>query len=851
MNNYLLNHAIQKVWCSPKQDNQYIFQLKRITPNEGVTYSYNLFWEEPNLPDKNNRYHVYLIGKYTPSLLNFFAKETDLPFNTWTKISDSCNILKDTLIDIYTDSGMQIPKTETYYLISENKGILIAVKKNTKLSYNFNNDNIYIRTYRNAYFSSIQSQPNNDYIYIGGATVNNTQDILNIQNEVISKRLLGNVNCYINGKYTNDINIINTVSGDVVEYVFDSSVKLVKDFLLTDLRSFSSTKDNKIKYILHYEGYNNIIDYQDDIDLYMYNTQSNKGVYIHKNDKATLRNLTHKDYSLLTDYITTHLDFLKENGIISESNVKIKMFIKKSGFNRPLILEKSRINELYKLPDNLILNTLSGLDSNLNIWKAVNLENSNYIKLMEIPFIDLTNELVVDTYGYNSVAKLIADTPKVTTTSGANKIVPLPELYKVNSTFYEYDIDGKLLGWRHHQSGLDYVCINNTTEYVQIFSGIGGNILDEKYNTNITIDPDLNYRFYSCDLDNNLPTYEWEDTTNSNEYSIINNQLTWQNGRFNLVRSDKKFLALDVSLDYQEGVIEFPIIHLQDRDNTTPINMEIDLSLGELSLYLNGQFLIRDLDYFYDNPRIVIINKSYLNQNGLQNIHIRFTGFCNEDLSIRKNYKYGFIFRDRVSDDHIYDIKDGNVQHMFIDGKVILPTAIPYYEDSNSGNTFSNLNGKPYIIENVTIPLKKYTNEETYSYQNESVNIDNSISGYMTDKISQVNPNILNVTNSKHYLYSPFLSRVLNEILDDHIVFDPLKIKDDNYVRGLVQPYEYLLNYDTIHPSRQYSKDYVIVHPHPYNYSVDISVQKYQLFAKIHQLYAKDIVNISSHLNLI
>lgn len=851
MNDYLLKHAIQNVWCSPKQDNQYIFKLKRLTPNEGVSYSFNIFWEMPNLPDKNNRYHIYLIGKYTPALLNFFAKEIDLPFNTWTKISDSCNVLKDTIIDIYTDSGLQIPKTESYYIISENEGILLAIKKNSKLSYNFNNDDIFIRTYKNAYFSSVESQPNNDYIFINGKTVINSQDILDIQNEVIAKRLLGNVNCFINGKFSNDINIINTVPGDIVEYVFDSSIKLVKDFMLPTLRSFSSTRDNKLKYILHYEGISNIIDYRDDIDLYLVNTLSNKGIYIHKNFNGTLRNLTHKDYSLWVDYITTHLDFIKQNGIINESNVQIKMYIRKSGFNRSLILEKSRINELYKLPDNLILNALSGLDSNLEIWKAVNLENSNYINLMEIPYFDLNTELVVETYGYNSVAKLIADSPKITSTVSSNKVVTLPELYKINSTIYEYDIDGLLLGWGTHQTGNEYVCLNNNTEYVQLFSGIGSNILDEKYNLDITLDDNLNYRFYSCEVNNNLPDYNWLDVTNTNEYSVVNNQLTWLNNKFNLARSDKKFLALDLTIDYQEGVFEFPIIHLQDRNNTVSINMEIDVSLGELSVYLNGKFLIRGLDYFYNKPRIVITNKNYINQVGLQNIHIRFTGFCDSNLQIRNNYKNGFIFRDRVSDDHKYDIKDGNVQHVFIDGKLILPTNITYYEDSNSGNTFSNLNGKPYIIENVTIPLKRYTGRETYLYQNNSIVIDNSISDYMTDKINQVNNNILNVTNSKHYLYSPFLSRVLNEIIDNHLLFDPLKIKDENYVRDLVKPYEYLLEYDTIHPSKQFSKDYVIVHPHPYDYSVPISVQKYQLFAKVHQLYAKDIVNISSHLNLV
>lgn len=43
---YLLRHAYTNVWCTPDQDKQAIFQLARITPDNGVWTNFTYQWRK-------------------------------------------------------------------------------------------------------------------------------------------------------------------------------------------------------------------------------------------------------------------------------------------------------------------------------------------------------------------------------------------------------------------------------------------------------------------------------------------------------------------------------------------------------------------------------------------------------------------------------------------------------------------------------------------------------------------------------------------------------------------------------------------------------------------------------------
>jgi hypothetical protein len=266
------------------------------------------------------------------------------------------------------------------------------------------------------------------------------------------------------------------------------------------------------------------------------------------------------------------------------------------------------------------------------------------------------------------------------------------------------------------------------------------------------------------------------------------------------------------------------------------------ISMGELEVFLNGRLLIENLDYYYSNPKIVIVNKSYLNHTSSENIVIRFTGFCNNQLKHNTCKEFGFIQRSNVSDNHRYNIKDNKLQHISVNGYIKLLDQVSYYDDVNSGSVFNNDNGKPYQIKPIVVPLGLVSDKDTYTLISEEANVDQEVTDYITYNVNQVSNPILSVVNSRHVLYSPFLARVLNELLDGFIDPNILSNRyDDEFVRSVCKDYLELLQYDPINLDNQYSKDYIVVHPHAYNSVLVLPFDQFKFFTNVVRLYANNV----------
>lgn len=846
MQDFLVEHALYNVNCTPDQDNQMIFKPVRLTENGGVINRYKLNWDYIPMPQKNKKYHLYHIGQVHPSLINFFNQDEQ-----WISLADACHG-KYTLINVYTNKGIELPRFDTFYYITKTKNIVLAVSKNTNINFDFDLDNIFVRTYRNAYYASNRAINNLDGIFTEGLVIKDSNDILSIQTKINSKQNLNGItNCFINGYKVSFINLTNCKIGDYVEYVHDTSVKKTIDFNISNLPVFDSILDQKGKYLLHYSGVENVIDYQDDIDLYLIDS-TGKGVYVHKNNPDTFRNLTHKDYSVVVSYIHSYLDHFKdENGVFDINTIKLRLIIRNSGWDRSLILEKNRINELYKLPEDKIIPAMVGVNATVDVWKAANLEKCDYVKLMAKEYGQINNSLVCQTYGFDAISKISSDTPTMVVVDGANRYINTPYLLRSECTAFEYDENGHLINWYSH-SGEVYVCKNVNTRYVEVIKGIADTSLDEVYGqTTHQLNKDYTYRFYSCNIVNNVVQNDWI-VSNENEYSVLNNTLTWNTNKYTLVRSNKKFLCYKELIPLEEGIIEIGLDYFQTRNNSThPLEMQIPLY--DLEIFLNGKILIEELDYYFNNPKLVIVNKSYLDhtkQN--QEVVIRFTGHCDNSLKHNKNKDFGFIQRGRISDNHYYNIKDGKVQRIVINGSVKTQNQISHFEDSTNGITFNNDNGKPYFIKDYITPIKALTGLDDYLFKQESNTIDKAVSEYVSTIINQVTLPDLSVNSSKHYLYSPFLARILNELIDGGINISLLGERyTDDYVRQLCQPYEELLQYDPIDITKHHYKDYVVIHPHIYSNVVNLDFVRFKFFNKVNELYSNNRVELVNQIKLI
>lgn len=863
MQRYLIDHALKNVWCNPQQDNQLVIAPKRLTRDNGEINRFTLMNRKVSLPASGKHYHVYQIGQILPVVLGLRPLSGDWEPQRWIKFSDAMSTQK-LIVNLYNTEGINIPKHTSYYMFSDDRDLVLAIEIDTKIPVDFKQDQIYLRLYSNAFYQSSRSSLIDDYVSCDGRRILTTQDVLELQSTVSGLRTKdGLVTCYVNGLFVNDINLATAAIGDVVEYVYDSSVKRVVTFTADSLLTFNSTLDSKYKYLLHHlDGNNDTIDYQDDIDIHVVHTlaaNSKRGVYYHRNAPDSHRMVTHRDYAIAVDYFEHLVTALTEKlnaGSLARNTLTIEMTIRNSGYHRPLVYDNNRVFELYKLPNDKIVKAMIGLNATLDVWKAENLENSAYTRLMRLKTPTLPMELIEDAYGYNAISKVVGDTPVKTTLNVGSQLANINIGLQTNSTVYEYDENGYLNGFYYHANGSQYIAQNNSTRLLEVISGRGSFRPSTLFGTNnIPIPTVGNYRVYMCFLNGGIPNNVWRDVTGTSAYHIDNGRVVWDSqeyDQFLMVRNDDTFLAYDVDVVSVDGMISLVISEEEDRGNGF-VNTTLPVPMGEIDVFLNGKSLINGLDYIVKFPKIHILNKTYLLQpaiSEIQKVHVRCTGFCNSDLEMELPDDYGFIQHGLLSNNSRFDIRDDKVLRITVDGGCKHRSDIQFSEEHSGISITDVRNGKPYQIKDMVVPLRQLTDGNTYTLRKKSLDIDKAVSEYLTVRVPQPSRGDLMSIPTKHVVVSPFLSRVINAIDNREI---PLSLVDnsptDMQLIEACSPFEYLLEFDPINPDNNFDYDFIKIAPHRYNTVVNLSLNQYRALTKIVKLYADGLIDLASFVN--
>jgi len=861
MYDYLLDHAIKNVWCNPEQDRQYIFKPKRITPPAGALNYYKVMWRSYSLPEKGVNYHIFQIGNLHPLFINLFNTADTTINSTWVPLSVACNENK-MLVNIYNDAGVSIPLHTVFYMFDNTSNLIIGIKENNLIPADFSNDSFYMRVYSNAYFNSIRSDASIDGVYVAGGTFTTIDDIVlfqNIYDTYLAKD--GLVTAYVNGLLVSNISLTTVAIGDVVEFIYDSSVIKTIVFKLNDLYTFQSTLDASIKYILHYSDTDiNDILYFDDNDIFLTYSDSVgsslfKGLYYHKNQVSSIRMLTHRDYSISVPnvvYFSNELAAIKNIAPVDPTLISVVLVVRKSGYDRSLIYDNNRIFELYKLNDEQILQAMAGLNSNNIYWTADNLESSAYTKIMREDYKNIIKQDVQDAYGYNSVSKLLADTPSVPVIISLLPAVNLPYGLTDKSTGYEYDVNGKLLGYYHHSYGSVYNVSNPNTTLVEMITGTGDYYPDAVFGTdNITLPTDFDYRVYKSHLTiDNVSDNIWTDITGTADYTVIDNKLVWANQDFNqflMVRTNSKFLAYDLDIFLLDGNFKFTLSEIEDRGNGN-VNYIMPVPMGELDLFMNGYSLINGLDYILNFPEITILNKRFLvdQANSAQHFHIRFSNFCNQDLSINSTNDFGYVIDGLLSVNNRFDLRDDKVLRIVVNGGLKTKSSFNFGETTSGVNTTDINNGSPYSIRDIVVPVNNLVNGDTYTFRAKSIEVDKVVSDYMS--LYYIDPviNTPSAIPSRYEIVSPFIASIIDALVNQKIPdSDISKTLSDNAVIKICKPYESWLKFDTITDINKVDSNFVIVHPTVFQTTVGLNLYQYRFLTKVVKIYSKDTVSLS------
>ena len=845
---YLVEHAIRNVWCNPEQDRQYRYRPHRLSPPLGDYRFATVLGDSHTLPNMEDRFYLFQIGSIPPNVLGL--KDSNGRFShDWIHVPTIINT-NNVWVEMYLDYGKHIPKLDIYYKYGIHQNLIIAVRENKSTSIDYSTLRPYLRVYSNAFFGSTRSLTT-DGLQCDSQIATRQDVILSMQSKINQLRSLnrGHVFCYINGYLKDEINVATATIGDTIEYIYDSSVKRVVVFTVSDLHYFLSELDNKRKYLLSYSSTDvNTIEYYDDTELYV--VEGGKGVLLHRHLQSTMRMVTHRDYSVSVDRVEYLIDHLTD----SRLDPKLKLYIRHSGYDRGLVFENSRIHELYKLPFTQRYRAMLGLDASLEQWNAISLEAGSYTKLMMSPDTGLQRQLVEKSYGYNACSVIIGDTPQKTYIESHRRQIKLPIGLWTHSTAYEYDSDGVLLGYHYHSDGVYYTARNDRCDMVEMISGRGSHSPYVLFGMdNIPLPIGDSYRVYYSHHYNGLYLEDWVDITDTDYYHVEDHVLKWDNlddNQFIMVRTDSEFLAYDLNIIPTDGNIRFTLSEIENRGSVAD-HYTLPVPMGELDLWLNGRSLIEGLDYHVNFPEIAICNKDYLttdsngNPNTLpQHISIRFTGFCQSDFSRTQFEDSGFVSHGVLSKNNRFDIRDDRVLRIIYDGRTISKDALVFAEDNTGVSIIDSRNGRPYAIRDIIVPMKNKTDENTYVFREKSRVIDKAVSDYMSRYLPEPPRDAPSSITQRYPLFSPFITKVLSDLISGHLdntVIDPLP--DRLTIQSICEPYVEWLAFDPI--NHDVDRDFIVIHPHNHRNVVNINYLQYRFLKAVIDLYAPGLVELS------
>lgn len=857
---YLLDQAVKRIWSSPRQDTQSITKPKRITNINGTWNHVYASKDKYILPLQNTRFHVYQIGQLYPLLMGLFPRQ-----DRWMNLAE-VSMQQKMICNVYSNKGIELPRFECWYLATPDRNLLLAVKEQPSIDFDLNTEDLYFRVYTNAYFQANRYNDSNEFIHIESKRITNTNDLADIKTkyEVARVQNMNTPILYVNGRKTNVLNANTVKEGDVVEYFTDSSIYRFVEWRINDLRTFDSLRDLKRKYLLHYHSSNPTtkIDYNDDIDFYIVRKDphgvnpATTGFYYHRNQADAIRNLTHRDYSITVPYVTNYMNQETPRYFDDKSSEGwyVQMYVRHSGWERKLEYTHDRHLELYKLPDEKIVRALLGIESTVPEWRADNLENSDYMRLIGWPDYNIDQKVAEDAFGYNAVSVMVGNTPqKVRDVNGA-KVIDLPTGLQRHSSAFEYDRNGKLLGYYNHALGETYTAKESGAALVEMIGGYASNYLDESYNQrHVSIKEGFNYRFYRR-IKQLSGGGNWEDVTDTASYIVdkANNRFEWVldlNEYDVICRSDSNILMQEYQEVVRDGLLYFRLNHVASRTGVAQ-SYGMEIPLGEIEVWLNGYSLVEGIDYFVDFPNVCIVNKYFLDDpnNKVQRVVVR--QFAHPIPGQKRNpvEDTGWVQYGLLSRNNRFDIRDDRVMRVMVGGAFIHRDDLGFSDEDSGVRVRTNLNGRPYCIKDIPVLMRNVVlTQNEYEYRERSRLMDNKISDYMSQYLKD--PVIAGVSSTQFLwpLYSPFCSKVIADLRNGSLSTEPLtKHYDDNFVLDYLKSYNYLLKVDPTQDAILYDKEFAIVHPTHLTTVVDLNPWQYKFMERVISLILKGRVDLTS-----
>jgi len=848
----LVNHAIENAWANPQADRQHVLRLARISRDIGdINYSSVMTAYVP-LPTRKELYHVFQIGQNHPWTWNVGdGYISPLPLEEWVRLSD-LRYMRMLVANVYLDTGVQLPATGVFVRLRYDHNILIAITDFQNMAVPRNVD-VYLRVYSNAYWETLLEEERLDKLLCFGGMMSNPNEVLRWQNQYLSLKANkeGLAQALVNGKLVDDFVPGSYRQRDYVTVSYDASVFKVVDIPVKAMPTFLSTLDNRQKFIFHPPRLNDETDldvvYFDDLDFWLIGPDGT-GVFFHRNRKDAIRQLTHRDYALCVQYLQ---NFVLQQGWGQLNDCTVRCVMRKSGFDQKLAFNSNRINEMYKLTDALILDVMVNVRATLPEWSAAELERCDYIRLLGAQYELLSSNLVRDAYGYNAMTQVMANTPLLLTKGEtSNGYAVLSPSLRENAQVYEYDSDGLYLGNYYQSGGNRYIAHNANAALIEVYSGNASKSPHYVFgNDDVPLLKDYGYRVYTAKWDETtVDNATWTDVTNLDTvYKVNQGKLTFVHNKvrnIGLVVFNDVFLGYDFTLDHLDKTLAFSITY-----DWVGGGLEAPIAPGNIDIIMNRHSLVPGIDYIMNYPRIVITNKAYLVPDQPQQFTVRCTGWGTLDLQPQPANEFGWVTREHISNNDVFNLRDDRTVRCVIAGRVARREDLVYAEDVPSAAGLDpSYNGQPYHISNVMASVRGVDDYETFPQREAALDLDNRLGAYLTSVFPQPDFGDPNFVQQKYVVYSPLLQKLIYDLKLGFLVLPAAGWGSDEKLDKILEPYKWWMAFD--HCTKDIDWTYVLVEPHNQPGTLSVTSLQYDFLNRVIDLYLNKRTSLSGYVTI-
>lgn len=903
---FVLQHARENVWAEHIQDKDYFIKPTRITPNGGSLKYTEVGLKTIALPYadslKNRLYfHVYHIGQISTHILGI-----DIVENKWIGI-DTVAEEMECYINVYLDNGYVVPRSKCFIMRTwPGKNILLAIENDPKMTFGssksfntgtnsaqilpntLNNQGINVRFYTNERFFSpgrrnkAINADNQMYFETSPYTSQVKSRIQSNKDSVVKQGWFVLDGMVMN--YDAAIDSYPRLMDKEISVYRDESIIGIEYHHLQDLQVFTSTKNRNIKkYILNLNVPADRLVYWNDVEYYLGRMDGLgfRGLCIPMLRQNPISTITNKTHAIRTDVITDLMNSV--DWLVDSDNVYIMAVVRQGGVEAGLIHQHTRIEELFKLPNRVVLSAMSGVNALLTEWRADSLEQDDYASIVEANYEAIIPDMVFNAYGYNAITRYHHPNPikvndytlingkkwySVQLSNAASERNRLLTSGNALVEVIEYDASGLLLGRRrfpYSNGGLlvaDQIYAQDVALIEHYISSVEDNSLNlgEIYGNRVENNDLAAFGFsaYITTSDVNQLKPKWLDVTSLKSYYhtldtvkadgskvrtlVWNTDVLAEIKARPMVRINNRvcFKTFNVK-DLNKGYRSFPVVVIPNNSNG-----KVQVEPGSIELWLEGRLLIEDIDYVVDWPNIYVGRR--IANLDTATISVRLTGLADPDTSMHeKARETGFVKNGVLSVNGFYDIRnDRNIQ-------INVGGALAHRDDVNFDENLSGAkreyDGRPYQIKDYTTPVELYTNRSTVEEKAKSEELDTKVMRYLNEYLPSSDTDTGVINNTRWMVVSLFLDDIIMRLrkgwLSQELKTDFTAEQADEWVKDVL----YLLKVD-ISYFETTNRNYIRLIPHGQASVVSLTAYQYKLVDMLAKRYLDGRVQINHMLTI-